>query len=233
VNPKILSFTSTLIEKSQDFRYFGLMASLCLLADIALSVTTQKPLLHIEYSDFRETIALGGLVLFLAAFSFYLSFFIPLIKQVVFISTFLVPYKVKDILGLYPEYKNDPETRKHFLNLSDLKALSIRNDNKVAYEVYKLSHQENEKFDNLCFFCLSLLVAAIANISLTTNIKGSISQSIYTIIREFSLVGVMLQLVLSVLFLYCFYLGVIVYCGLELRDREKLYMYDHGIEVKS
>lgn len=204
MNPKILSFTSTLIEKSQDFRYFGLIASFCLLADMALCVTTQKSLLHFEYSDFRETTVLGSVVLFLVVFSFYLSFFIPLIKRVVFLGSLLIPYKVKDILGLYPEHSYDSDTRKHYLNLSDLKAFSIRNDNKVAYEVYKMSNQDNEKYDNLCFFCLSLLVAAIINISLTTNIESSISQYIYTIISELDFAGVILNLVLSFLFFFVF-----------------------------
>ena len=232
MSDRILSFTSSLIEKSRDFRYFGLICSLALILDSALAYSLGSSLYEFRLSDFGKNIGTGNLILFLVLFSFYLSFVVPLIKHSIFWSSQLIPYKVSSFL--WPPEEHDTDTRKNYLRSNELKAYAIKKDNNVAYNVYLEEFKNNEEQDSLCYFSLSLLVSSCINISLSYDVEHTIIKSVLSLASsEVGFSSIVVSAILTLLFMFCFYLGVIIYCGLSPKDRDRIYMYRHGLDIDS
>ncbi len=227
---RILSFTSSLLEKTQDFRYFGLIFSFCLMLDSALSYHLGSSLMHFKLSDFGEKVSIGSFLLFLVSFSFLLAFIIPVIKQFLTLVFLVIPWEIR---GFFLK-KHDPTEKDHYLSYSEIESFAIKEDNKVAYQIYLNEIKSEENYNNLCYFCLTLLVAVPINLVVTYNSEHTIGNYIQTLINaDPSFLVVIQWLFFSILFMYCVYLGVIVYCGLSSTDRRKIFIYNHGLNKKT
>ncbi len=232
MSDRILSFTSSLIEKAQDFRYFGLICSFALILDSVLSYNLDSSLHQFSLSNLKGSIGTGNLVLFLVIFSLYLSFIVPLVKYSIFWSIRLIPYKVSHFI--WPNEGYDLEAQEHYLRSSELKAYAIKKDNRVAYNVYLEVHKSNKEQDSLCYFSLSLLVSFGINIVFSHNVESSISTSLFSLFySEVDLLSIAASIILPLLFVFCFYLGIIIYCGFEAAERDRIYMYRHGLDLNS
>ena len=183
-------------------------------------------------SNLKESIGTGSLVIFLVIFSLYLSFIVPLVKYSIFWSIRLIPHKVSHFF--WPNEAYDLEEQKHYLKISELKVYAINKDNRVAYNVYLKALKRNEEQDSLCYFSLYLLVSFGINIVFSHDIESSISTSLFSLFySEVDLLSIAVSIILPLLFVFCFYLGVIIYCGLGVADRDRIYMYRHGLDLNS
>lgn len=219
------------LDRASDFKYFALLGAFLFFLDYVLILKTDMTLSEFKYSMLKDEVNLGEIIIFFCLFAFFLSFFVPLIRFLIFWTVkLLIPF---DWLYFFyhDSWKNIKP--KDYFHDCQLKEYAIKNDNSTAYEYYQsiiLLQSERRKLHS---FCLAFLLATILNFYAYL-INGNALFSVFVVFldeNKRSIVDGIYALPFYALYIFCFYFGVIKGCGISLQDEDKYYMKDHGLKT--
>lgn len=219
------------LDRASDFKYFALLGAFLFFLDYVLILKTDMTLSEFKYSMLKNELNLGEIIIFFCLFAFFLSFFVPLIRFLIFWTVKLcIPYKWLQFF-YYDSWKNiEP---KDYFHDFQLKGYAIKNDNSTAYEYYQSIIFLQIESKKLHSFCLAFLLATILNFYAYL-INGNALFSVFVLFHDEnkrSIVDVIYVLPFYALYIFCFYFGVIRGCGISLHDERKYYMEDHGFKT--
>lgn len=218
---KLLTLTSSLLEKSQDFRHFAFFLTFFLILDSYLIICIDTPLINFNFSfsAFSQKIELGIILLFFVFFLMFISFIVPAIRFFLFLLSDFLPS------GLYVFFDNENErdwrdSIKNSIDLSTLKNIAVIENNNVAYQAYQNYINDVSREKALCHFCLSLFIALILNLCLST----SITSLIINMMDDKTLYSTVSLSLFIYIMIYCFFFGVLVNLGIAGGEKYSVYM---------
>lgn len=224
-NEPVKAFNDQL-ERAREFRYFALLATFVFFLDFSLVIFHESHISALSYKSISSDYKLGQVLLFFTLFTFFMSFFVPLVQFFLRIISMLIPYKV--LLFFHHDQWKDIES-KDFFYLYQLERYAINHSNEIAYKYYKYLESGKDKENQLYFLCLALTISVFFNCyAYFINDKALFAWFIPFLSDDLaSFSSSIVALVLWALVLFSLYLGVIRAGGFSLSVSDRIYFPDN------
>ncbi len=217
---KLISTTTSIIEKSINPKYAILLGTFILFADSLSAFTKKVAIVDITLGYVQKNISIGELLIFFCLFSLYLSSIIPFIQKVL---CFLLD-KIHSKFGDYEYEKLGNE-----VSISNFLKTCAKANNNVAYQIYQFKKNTIKERKVLEIYSLAFLFATLINIVASNYFEHTISRFFIDFFSSdqhtflISLVG---------LFLIVLYLPIIfiAYSATQFWVPRDNYISNYGIE---
>ena len=220
---------SASLDKARDFRYFALLATFVLFADFALVVFAGQPLSQLTYQGMTETLGIGNVLIFIIMFAFFLSFVVLFFQYMLRIVSLMMPISWLGTSNYDAFQRVKPDD--HF-SISQLEYHAVRSGNSVAYDYYKRLREDDIESKQLNYYCLSFLLATGLDVYAYTDNTYAIFSAIVVLIDKGESIwwATLLLILLNILYLFCFYFGVICGGNFSIQSLRRIYFPNHGFK---